>query len=376
MKVLVVVGTRPEAIKMAPLITRLRAESGTIRTEVCATAQHREMLDQVLQIFEIEPTYDLDLMRPNQNLFDLTGDIITGFRDVLEVAQPDIVLVHGDTTTSFAAALAGFYAGVPVGHVEAGLRTYNRQAPFPEELNRQLVGRLAVHHFAPTERARKNLIEERTDPERILVTGNTVIDALLDTVQMLDAGGHSPCGSLRSLLDPDADLVLVTTHRRENLGENLEDICTAIDRIGRRPGTQVVLPVHPNPRVAGTVHRRLGDAPGVVLIDPLPYTEFVWLMNRSRIVLTDSGGIQEEAPSLGKPVFVMREDTERPEAIEAGTAELVGTDIDRIVSSVVHLLDDPVAYRAVSERHNPYGDGHAAERIIDYLANSVDPVQG
>jgi UDP-N-acetylglucosamine 2-epimerase (non-hydrolysing) len=328
------------------------------------------MLDQVLDIFNIIPTYDLDLMQPGQNLFDLTARLIVEFRSVLEASRPDYVLVHGDTTTTMAASIASFYHGATVCHVEAGLRTHDKRAPFPEEVNRLITDCIADHYFAPTEKARQNLLLENIPEARIIVTGNTGVDALLDAAELVEKSSDPIIDQLARRLDPRKELVLVTAHRRENHGENFVSICDAIAAIAERPNTQVVYPVHPNPNVRGPAHQRLGHLPNVILIEPLSYVPFVWLMKQAELILTDSGGIQEEAPSLGTPVLVMRETTERPEAVDAGTAFLVGTDVDKIVSTVAHLLDDSEAYNAVVARENPYGDGRASMRIVDYLIGS------
>ncbi len=369
-KVLVVMGTRPEAIKMAPVIDRIRRHSDQLHLEVCVSAQHREMLDQVLDIFGIVPAYDLDLMQPGQNLFDLTAKLILEFRAVLEASRPDYVLVHGDTTTTMAASIASFYHGSTVCHVEAGLRTHNKRAPFPEEVNRLITDCIADHYFAPTEQARQNLLLENIPADRIIVTGNTGVDALLDAAELVETSTDPMIAELARSIDPRKELVLVTAHRRENHGDNFVRICDAIAAIAQRPDTQVVYPVHPNPNVQGPAHERLGHLPNVILIDPLSYIPFVWLMKQAELILTDSGGIQEEAPSLATPVLVLRETTERPEAVEAGTAFLVGTDVDKIVSTVSHLLDNADAYNAVIARENPYGDGRASMRIVDYLIGS------
>ncbi|MFC3612566.1 non-hydrolyzing UDP-N-acetylglucosamine 2-epimerase [Lutimaribacter marinistellae] len=364
MKTLVVFGTRPEAIKMAPVIHRLRETPG-IDTRVCVTAQHRSMLDQVLDLFAITPDIDLDIMQPGQDLTDVTARILVAMRDVLTTERFDRLLVHGDTTTTMAAALAGFYAQVPVGHVEAGLRTGNLRAPWPEEMNRSVVGRLADLHFAPTETARCALLAENVDDATIHVTGNTVIDALLDVTARFDADPalDAQMQARFPFLDPDRRMVLVTGHRRENFGQGFADICSAIARIARDSGAQVVYPVHLNPNVQDPVNRLLGEQPGIHLIEPQDYLPFVWLMRRAHLILTDSGGVQEEAPSLGIPVLVMRETTERPEAVEAGTVRLVGTDPAKIHAEAMRLLTDPQAHATMSRALNPYGDGQAAQRI-------------
>ena len=366
-KVLIVFGTRPEAIKMAPLVNQFHTHGDSFETRVCVTAQHREMLDQVLEFFNIEPDYDLDLMRPGQDLYSLTAAVITGIRPVLESFQPDYVFVHGDTTTTLGTSLAAFYSGIKVCHVEAGLRTYNKRAPFPEEMNRQVTSRIADFHFAPTETARDNLLAERIQGETIVVTGNTVIDALMESIKLVDVSKNKEIEHLKKIVDPDRDLVLVTGHRRENFGQGFLDICEALETLSRQAHVQIIYPVHLNPRVQEPVYRILGNNPHIHLIDPLPYEAFVWLMNRSKIVITDSGGIQEEAPGLGKPVLVMRETTERPEAVLAGTVKLVGTDKEKIVEEAMNLLTDPAAYDRMSRLHNPYGDGRATERIVEFL---------
>jgi UDP-N-acetylglucosamine 2-epimerase (non-hydrolysing) len=374
-RVLSVFGTRPEAIKMAPVVRALEAADG-IEGRVCVTAQHREMLDQVLDLFELTPHHDLDLMKPGQNLTELTARILTHLRPVLLEEKPDVVLVHGDTTTTLATTLGCFYEQIPVGHVEAGLRTGDLTAPFPEEANRVLADQICRFHFAPTERSRQNLLAERLDPAGVHVTGNTVIDALLwvrDRVvgQPLDTW-RAPYGAAFDAIAGQAPLVLITGHRRENHGQGFLDICAAIRTLAlRHPDTQFVYPVHLNPNVQRPVHAHLGDLGNVHLIAPLDYAPFVRLMDRCTLLLTDSGGIQEEAPSLGKPVLVMRETTERPEAVDAGTVKLVGTSVERITASVSGLLTDPDAYAAMSRAHNPFGDGLASERIAEILRTSL-----
>lgn len=366
---LIVFGTRPEAIKMAPLVKKFIEREDFI-TKVCVTAQHREMLDQVLAFFEITPDYDLDVMRPNQNLFTLTASIIEGMKPVLDEVQPDFVYVHGDTTTSTAAGIAGFYSGAKVCHVEAGLRTYNRQYPFPEEFNRQLTGKIAEYHFAPTQGSKNNLLKENTQEENILVTGNTVIDALLYGVDKVNAPGFldPEIEQLKKLLDFNKKIVLVTGHRRENHGDGLHNICTALKTIAtRHPEVQIVYPVHLNPNVKGPVHKLLGGIASIFLVQPLAYAAFIWLMEKSYLIITDSGGIQEEAPSLGKPVLVTRDTTERPEAVTEGTVLLVGTDTDKIVNHAEKLLTNTSLYKTMSTLHNPYGDGTASEKIINYI---------
>lgn len=368
-RVMVVFGTRPEAIKMAPVVAALRATAG-IETLVCVTAQHRQMLDQVLELFGLVPDDDLDLMAPGQSLPDLFARILTGMTAVLEARRPDLVLVHGDTSTTLATALAAFYARVPVGHVEAGLRTGNLQAPWPEEANRRLTAPIADLHFAPTTRARDNLLGENLPAGSIHVTGNTVIDALQAVVGRIKAES-ALADSLAArfpFLDPGKRLVLVTGHRRENFGQGFEQMCLAIRDLAERGDMQVLYPVHLNPQVQAPVNRILGGVAGVVLMEPQDYLPFVYLMTRAYLILTDSGGIQEEAPSLGKPVLVMRDTTERPEAVAAGTVRLVGTDRGRIVAQANALLDDPDAYATMARAHNPYGDGQAAIRIAKVIA--------
>ena len=386
--ILFVFGTRPEAIKMAPLVKKLQSEPDKFKTVVCVTAQHRQMLDQVLHIFDIVPDYDLDIMKPNQDLYDITSRVLLGMRDVLKEVQPDVVLVHGDTTTSTAAALAAFYQQIPVGHVEAGLRTHNIYSPWPEEMNRQITGRITTHHFAPTPLAKQNLLNENVKLEQIIVTGNTVIDALYMVVDKIKndealqeelAGVLKEAGYDTARLDGSRRLVLITGHRRENFGDGFISMCTAIrDLAAKYPDVDFVYPMHLNPNVRKPIHEVFGEINGykphtpngnLFLIEPLEYLSFVYLMEKSTIVLTDSGGIQEEAPGLGKPVLVMRETTERPEALESGTVHLVGTNYDKIVSEVSTLLNDAVAYEKMSKAVNPYGDGHASERIANYLAN-------
>jgi UDP-N-acetylglucosamine 2-epimerase (non-hydrolysing) len=372
-RILIVFGTRPEAIKMAPVVKAFYAQPEQFDTRLCVTAQHREMLDQVLDFFELRPDYDLNLMRPNQDLYTLTADIVTGMKPILDAVDPDYVLVHGDTTTSTAVALASFYHGAKVCHVEAGLRTYNKQAPFPEELNRQLTGRIADYHFAPTETSRRNLLNECVPETSISVTGNTVIDALLQSVERVNTYDHDPeISALKHLiapsLDSGRDLILVTGHRRENHGQGFLNICDALKQISERANVQIVYPVHLNPNVQKPVYEILGACPNIDLIEPLAYKAFVWLMDKAKLIITDSGGVQEEAPSLGKPVLVMRETTERPEAVDAGTVILVGTDTDKIVNEALSLLTDGDRYEAMSRLHNPYGDGHACARITAFIA--------
>lgn len=369
MKVLTIFGTRPEAIKMAPLVYAL-AQDEAFESKICVTAQHREMLDQVLRLFAITPDYDLNIMQPGQGLSEVTCRILEGLEPVLTAFKPDLVLVHGDTTTTLAASLAALYQRIPVAHVEAGLRTGNLYSPWPEEANRKLTGHLATYHFAPTERARDNLLRENLGDRQILVTGNTVIDALFwvrDRILSDETLRHS-LDTHYGFLDANKKLILVTGHRRENFGGGFERICTALAGIARRhPEAQILYPVHLNPNVREPVNRILSGIDNVFLIAPQEYLPFVYLMNRSYLILTDSGGIQEEAPSLGVPVLVMRETTERPEAVEAGTVRLVGTEVATILDAVSQLLTDNVAYQAMSRAHNPFGDGTACQRIIAAL---------
>ena len=380
--ILLVFGTRPEAIKMAPLVKKLQLQPENFKTMVAVTGQHRQMLDQVLQIFDIVPDYDLNIMQANQDLYDVTSRVLVGMRDVLKEVQPDVVLVHGDTTTSTAAALAAFYQQIPVGHVEAGLRTHNIYSPWPEEMNRQMTGRIATYHFAPTPLAKSNLLHENVAENKILVTGNTVIDALYmvvdkikndETLQKELAEVLKEAGYDTSRLNGSHRLVLITGHRRENFGEGFISMCTAIrDLAAKYPNVDFVYPMHLNPNVRKPIHEVFGEDltqhSNLFFIEPLEYLSFVYLMEKSTIVLTDSGGIQEEAPGLGKPVLVMRDTTERPEALESGTVLLVGTDYAKIVGEVSTLLDDAAAYQKMSQAVNPYGDGKACERIAEYLA--------
>ena len=343
-KVLVVFGTRPEAIKMAPVVKALN-ENDFFETKVCVTAQHREMLDQVLDFFEIVPDFDLNLMKPNQNLHNLTGEIINGIKDVLGEFKADYVLVHGDTTTTMAVSIASFYSGSKICHVEAGLRTYNLQAPFPEEMNRQVTSRIANYHFAPTEKSKNNLLKENILDNQILVTGNTVIDALFFAVKKIKSINNEQINYLKKIIQKNKDIVLVTGHRRENHGDGFINICEAIKEISKNQNVQIIYPVHLNPNVQKPVNSILSNIDNISLVSPLPYEAFLWLMNKSKIIITDSGGIQEEAPSLGKPVLVMRESTERPEAVEAGTVVLVGTDKNKIVNKTNELLIDENKYK-------------------------------
>ncbi|RYJ50856.1 UDP-N-acetylglucosamine 2-epimerase (non-hydrolyzing) [Flavobacterium petrolei] len=369
-KILIIFGTRPEAIKMAPLVKEFLKHPDKFDTKVCVTAQHREMLDQVLDFFEIKPDYDLNLMKPGQNLFTLTADVIVSMKPVFDDFKPDYVFVHGDTTTSTAAALSSFYAGIKVCHVEAGLRTNNKLSPFPEEMNRQLTGRLADLHFAPTEQAKINLLLEGINPKTIFVTGNTVIDALLYAKDKVEEVEDDQIESLKTIIDKSKDLVLVTGHRRENFGDGFINICKALKQLALQENVQIVYPVHLNPNVQKPVNEILEKTKDVHLINPLAYPAFVWLMKQSKIIITDSGGVQEEAPSLGKPVLVMRDTTERPEAIEAGTVMLVGTDTSKIVNHATSLLNNNQLYEKMSKAHNPYGDGLASGIIIDCLLKS------
>jgi UDP-N-acetylglucosamine 2-epimerase (non-hydrolysing) len=371
-KVLLILGTRPEAIKLAPLILHLKSRPAEFRTVVCVTAQHRGMLDQVLEIFHIQPDYDLDLMLPGQTLFQSTSRILAGLEPVFDAVQPDVAVVQGDTTTTLCGALAAFYNNVPVGHVEAGLRTGDPRQPFPEEMNRVLASRLATLHFAPTDWAAENLRNEGVPSSAILVTGNTGIDAVLHVRDELERGMLT--ADNRPSLDPSKRLIVVTAHRRESFGPGFDRICAALARLAARDDVRIIYPVHPNPNVTGVVDRHLRACPNILLIDPLDYVSFVDLMRRSYILITDSGGIQEEAPSLGKPVLVLREKTERPEAVVAGTVRLVGTDEDAIVREASTLLDNPQAWQAMAHRHNPYGDGHASRRIADALRGSTEPL--
>ncbi len=380
-KIMLVFGTRPEAIKMAPLVKEFQANPDIFETQVCVTGQHREMLDQVLEIFHIKPDYDLNIMKQGQDLYDVTARVLVGMRDVLKATQPDVVLVHGDTTTSMAAALAAFYQQIPVGHVEAGLRTNNIYSPWPEEMNRQITGRIATYHFAPTLLSRKNLLHEGVGEEKITVTGNTVIDALHLVTRRIKEDAQLNIQLQERLLLAGYDikrltnsrkLVLITGHRRENFGEGFMQICTAIrDLKNKYENVDFVYPMHLNPNVRKPIHtvfgENLNELGNIFFIEPLEYLEFVYLMEHASIVLTDSGGIQEEAPGLGKPVLVMRDTTERPEALEAGTVKLVGTDYNKIIDNVSALLEDEEAYERMSKATNPYGDGLASQRIVEKL---------
>ena len=369
-KNLIIFGTRPEAIKMAPLVKEFLKHSNHFETKVCITAQHREMLDQVLDFFEITPDYDLDLMKPNQNLYSLTADIITNLKPILEEFQPDFVYVHGDTTTTMAASLAAFYSGAKVCHVEAGLRTFNKRSPFPEEINRLVTGRISDYHFSPTTTSKQNLLDENISEQTILVTGNTVIDALQYSAKKVISSNYQDdeIEKLKTVYDTSKKLILVTGHRRENHGQGFINICSALKQIANEnPDAQIIYPVHLNPNVQKPVYELLKNIDNIKLIAPLSYPAFVWLMEKSYLIITDSGGVQEEAPSLGKPVLVMRDTTERPEAVEAGTVLLVGTNKDRIIKEANHLLKDTEAYNSMSLLHNPYGDGKACKRIVDFV---------
>ncbi len=373
LRILSVFGTRPEAIKMAPLVKALEADND-FTSLVAVTAQHREMLDQVLELFDIQPDFDLDIMSPNQDLFDVTSKALLGLRDVIREAKPDAVLVHGDTTTCLAGALAGFYEGVQVGHVEAGLRSGDMKAPFPEEANRALVGRIASLHFSPTASSEQNLLRENTDQDSIVVTGNTVIDALLNISERLNTFPQSywqealPDGIAEKILNRDSKFILITGHRRENFGQGFLDLCEALHMLAtQHPDWLLVYPVHLNPNVQKPVREILSDTPNIILTEPASYLPFTWLLNQCDLVITDSGGIQEEAPSLGKPVLVTREVTERPEAVDAGTVKLVGTNKSLIIDTVNALFADPKTYETMSQAINPYGDGKACPRILERL---------
>ena len=368
-KVLIIFGTRPEAIKMAPLVKAF-LKNPTFETKVCVTAQHREMLDQVLNFFEITPDYDLNLMKPGQNLYGLTAAIITGLQPVLEEFQPDYVFVHGDTTTTMGASIASFYSGAKICHVEAGLRTFNKKSPFPEEINRTITGHVADYHFAPTQTSYDNLCNEGISKENILITGNTVIDALFDSVSKVDNIDDVEIKNMKSEIDFSKRIILVTGHRRENHGQGFINICNALKEIGESvDNVQIIYPVHLNPKVQKPVYEILGKQENIKLIPPLAYPAFVWLMNKCELVITDSGGVQEEAPSLGKPVLVMRDTTERPEAVDAGTVILVGTDKKKIINETIDLMGNTKRYKAMSKLHNPYGDGKASKRIVEFIKN-------
>lgn len=375
-RILTVFGTRPEAIKMAPLVHALASDE-RFQAKICVTAQHREMLDQVLELFEISPDFDLNLMKPGQDLTDITCGILQGIKPIFEEFKPDYVLVHGDTATTLSTTLAAYYQQIKVGHVEAGLRTDNIYSPWPEEGNRKLTGAIADLHFAPTEISKQNLLNENVDPEKIIITGNTVIDALLVVIDKLESN-HEIKSSLEkqfSYLDANKRLVLITGHRRESFGGGFERICESISLMAKAfPNVEFVYPMHLNPNVREPVNRLLATLDNVFLIEPLDYLPFVYLMNRSYVLLTDSGGIQEEAPSLGKPVLVMRDTTERPEAVDAGTVKLVGTNVETIVNELSELLSNENSYKAMSFAHNPYGDGNACSRIINALNSRLGDV--
>lgn len=368
-KILIIFGTRPEAIKMSPLVKEFQNHRDVFNLKVCVTAQHREMLDQVLEFFEINPDYDLNLMKPGQNLYSLTSSIIESLRTVLEDFNPDYIFVHGDTTTTMAGSIAGFYSGAKVCHVEAGLRTNNKLSPFPEEINRQITGRVCHYHFAPTNKSKNNLIKENISSKSILVTGNTVIDALINSIAKVN---EKPSKLIQKISKKvgNQEIVLVTGHRRENHGLGFERICKALKRIAEDDKNRLIIyPVHLNPKVQEPVKRILSKISNIMLIEPLAYHDFIWLMNRSKIIITDSGGVQEEAPSLGKPVLVMRDSTERPEAVEAGTVLLVGTNENLIVTKALNLLNNEIEFEKMSKLHNPYGDGLASKRIVDFIIN-------
>lgn len=371
-KNLIIFGTRPEAIKMAPLVKEFLKREQHFETRVCITAQHREMLDQVLTFFEITPDYDMDLMKPNQNLYLLTAEILTGLKPILENFKPDYVYVHGDTTTTMASSIAAFYSGAKVCHVEAGLRTFNKRSPFPEEINRSVAGRICDYHFSPTSNAESNLLNENVSKNDILVTGNTVIDALRFSSEKVTSNEycHPEISMLQESIDESRKIILVTGHRRENHGQGFINICEALRKIAENnEDVQIIYPVHLNPNVQEPVYDLLSGVENVSLISPLSYPSFVWLMNKAYLIITDSGGVQEEAPSLGKPVLVMRDTTERPEAVEVGTVLLVGTNTNKIVIETERLLRNEQAYRSMSGLHNPYGLGDACEQIVDFISS-------
>lgn len=373
-KNLIIFGTRPEAIKMAPLVKEFLKYPEIFDTKICVTAQHREMLDQVLEFFEIKPDFDLNLMKPNQNLYTLTSSILLELQPILESFNPEYIYVHGDTTTTMASSLAAFYAGAKVCHVEAGLRTFDMLSPFPEEMNRTVTGVITNIHFCPTETSKNNLILENKPNDSIIVTGNTVIDALMFSVDKVKRiNYHDPeIEKLKAILDSEKKLILVTGHRRENHGDGFVRICEALKEIAlNNPKAQIIYPVHLNPNVQGPVYKLLSEINNIQLITPLSYPAFVWLMEKSYLIITDSGGIQEEAPSLGKPVLVMRNTTERPEAVDSGTVILVGTNKDKIVKETNKLLSNTVTYRKMSKLHNPYGDGTASQKIVNYIKSKI-----
>jgi len=371
-KILIVFGTRPEAIKMAPLVKEFQKYPEFFETKVCVSAQHRQMLDQVLRLFDITPDFDLDIMKPNQDLYDITANVLLGLKGVLETFKPDILFVHGDTTTTFTASLAAYYQKIEVAHVEAGLRTHNLYSPWPEEANRQLTSILAKYHFAPTQESQENLLKENINPKNILVTGNTVIDALLLTVEKITSTPQLKQKLIKQLGLPfdieNTRFILVTGHRRENFGQGFINICEALKTIAlQNPSINIVYPVHLNPNVIKPVTQILSNIHNIYLIDPQEYEAFVFLMSQSHIILTDSGGVQEEAPSLGKPVLVMRDTTERPEALKAGTVKLVGTDKEKIIREIQLLLDSDIHYNAMSKAHNPYGNGGSCAKIVKFM---------
>lgn len=373
-KNLIIFGTRPEAIKMAPLIHEFKKNSDLFSTKICLTAQHREMLDQVMDFFELKADYDLNLMRPSQTLSELTSNILIELKPILEEFQPDYVFVHGDTTTTMASALAAFYSGVKVCHVEAGLRTHNLRSPFPEEMNRQVTGIIADYNFAPTKDSEQNLLDEGKPKESIFVTGNTVIDALLFGIERVNMDGFEDheIEELKKIIDSEKRIILVTGHRRENHGEGFIRICEALKQIAEEhPEVQIIYPVHLNPKVKEPVYRLLSNTENILLISPLAYPAFIWLMSKSYLLITDSGGVQEEAPSLGKPVLVMRDTTERPEAVAAGTVILVGTDKEKIVTETNRLLNNESDYHQMTRIHNPYGDGKASNRIVEFISQKT-----
>jgi len=367
-KILLIFGTRPEAIKMAPLVKEFQKHPKLFETKVCVTAQHRQMLDQVLDFFDIQPDYDLDIMKPGQDLYGLTATIIESLRNVLHDFSPNYVFVHGDTTTTMASAIASFYSGAKTCHIEAGLRTFNKLSPFPEEINRQIASRICNYHFAPTITSKENLLKENIAENMILVTGNTVIDALFESVHKVKNLSNTLIDNIKSKLKENQEVILVTGHRRENHGDGFERICMALREIAeKKPEVKIIYPVHLNPKVQEPVKRHLSNLHNILLIDPLSYPDFIWLMHRSKLIITDSGGVQEEAPSLGKPVLVMRDTTERPEAVKAGTVLLVGTDKDLIVSETIDLLENKRRFKLMSELHNPYGDGSACKKIVEFI---------
>jgi UDP-N-acetylglucosamine 2-epimerase (non-hydrolysing) len=377
-KILLVFGTRPEAIKMAPLVKEFQKDTVNFETKVCVTAQHREMLDQVLDLFDIVPNYDLNLMKPGQDLYDITANVLLGMKDVLSDFKPDIVLVHGDTTTTSATSLSAFYQQIKIGHVEAGLRTGDLSSPFPEEANRQMTGVLANYHFAPTATSEENLLRENKDKKSVIVTGNTVIDALLLALDKIKNDKDLESQIVNQLLKlnyqikNDKKIILVTGHRRENHGQGFINICSALKEIAlENPTMDIVYPVHLNPNVQKPVREMLSDVKNIYLIEPLQYEQFIYLMDKSYFIITDSGGVQEEAPSLGKPVLVMRDTTERPEAIEAGTVKLVGTNTELIVKEAQKVISDKIEYNKMSKAHNPYGDGNSSKRIVDFIKENI-----